>query len=87
MLIQAAAEIGYTQVVMWNGTFGDSSPESPQTLLSLAEQWLQPGTIMLGHLNQPTILSLFSQIESIIAQRNLEPVTLDEMFGTSRAMG
>ena len=85
--MQVAAGIGYTQVVMWNGTFGDSSPETPQALLALAEQWLQPGTIMLGHLNQPTILSLFSQIESIIAERGLEPVTLDEMFGSSRAIG
>jgi hypothetical protein len=27
------------------------------------------------------------QIHSIIASRNLDPVTLDEMFGTSRLIG
>jgi peptidoglycan-N-acetylglucosamine deacetylase len=42
---------------------------------------------MLGHANHPTILSLFPQVQAIIAQRNLQPVTLDEMFGTSRVIG
>ena len=84
---QIAGELGYTRILMWNGTFGDASLESPTVLIGLAEQWLHPGTIMLGHLNYPTVLSLFDQIQSIIASRNLEPVTLDEMFGTSRATG
>jgi peptidoglycan-N-acetylglucosamine deacetylase len=44
----------------------------------------EPGHIVLGHLNHPTVLSLFSQIEAIITERGLQPVTLDEMFGTSR---
>jgi hypothetical protein len=42
---------------------------------------------MLGHANHPTILSLFDQIQALIADRGLQPVTLDEMFGTSRAAG
>ena len=81
------ANLGYTNILMWNGSFGDSEAISPQQLVSLAEQYLTPGRIVLGHLNHPTILSLFGQIQSIIAERNLEPVTLDEMFGTSRATG
>ncbi len=84
---QVAGDLGYTQILMWNGTFGDATPETPTQILALAEQWLKPGTIMLGHLNHPTILGLFDQIEAIIAERNLEPVTLDEMFGTSRLTG
>lgn len=87
-LVEAvAAENGYTTILMWNGTFGDATVETPAQLIALAEQWLQPGTIVLGHLNHPTVLSLFTQIQWIIASRNLEPVTLDEMFGTSRATG
>jgi peptidoglycan/xylan/chitin deacetylase (PgdA/CDA1 family) len=82
-----AASLGYTQILMWNGSFGDSAVISPQQLISLAEQYLTPGTIMLGHLNHPTILSLFDQIQTIISDRKLEPVTLDEMFGTSRSTG
>lgn len=84
---EVAAELGYTTILMWHGTFGDATPETPTQIISLAEQWLQPGTIMLGHLNHPAILGLFDQIESIISSRNLQPVTLDEMFGTSRTIG
>ena len=39
---------------------------------------------MLGHANHPTVLGLFDQIQQLIGQRGLTPVTLDEMFGTSR---
>jgi peptidoglycan/xylan/chitin deacetylase (PgdA/CDA1 family) len=79
-----AGELGYTNILMWNGSFGDSEAISPAQLLSLASQYLQPTTIMLGHLNHPTILSLFPQIQALIEQRDLQPVTLDEMFGTAR---
>ncbi|HEY6624126.1 MAG TPA: hypothetical protein VIX85_09860 [Acidimicrobiales bacterium] len=73
--------------MMWNGSFGDSEVISPQQLMNLAQQYLTPGTIVLGHLNHPTVLSLFGQIQALIAERNLDPVTLDEMFGTSRVTG
>jgi peptidoglycan/xylan/chitin deacetylase (PgdA/CDA1 family) len=84
---EVAGELGYTTILMWNGTFGDATVESPTELIGLAEQWLRPGTIMLGHLNHPTILDLFDELEQIIASRNLEPVTLDEMLGTARNTG
>jgi hypothetical protein len=32
-------------------------------------------------------LGLFDQLQQLIADRNLQPVTLDTMFGTSRATG
>ncbi len=86
-VLSVAGELGYTSVLMWNGTFGDATLETPAQILGLAEQWLKPGTIMLGHLNHTPILSLFDQIQGIIAARNLDPVTLDEMFGTSRETG
>ena len=72
---------------MWNGSFGDSTPITPEQLMSLARRWLLPGTVMLGHANYPTITPLFGQIQALIAERKLEPVTLDEMFGTSRRTG
>jgi hypothetical protein len=42
---------------------------------------------MLGHANHPTVTELFPQILEIIQARNLQPVTLDTMFGTSRTTG
>ena len=80
-------ELGYTKILMWNGSFGDSTLITPAQLLGLATRYLQPGTIMIGHANHRTILGLFSNIEQLIEQRQLQPVTLDTMFGTSRAIG
>ncbi|WP_248824025.1 polysaccharide deacetylase family protein [Frankia umida] len=80
-------ELGYTRILLWNGSFGDSTLITPEQLMSLASRYLQPGTVMLGHANHATILGLFSQVEKLIAERRLEPVTLDTMFGTSRSVG
>jgi peptidoglycan/xylan/chitin deacetylase (PgdA/CDA1 family) len=86
-VIDVAANLGFTSILMWNGTFGDATLETPDQIISLAEQWLRPGTIMLGHMNHPPTATLLARIESIIVSRNLDPVTLDEMFGTSRSTG
>jgi peptidoglycan/xylan/chitin deacetylase (PgdA/CDA1 family) len=82
-----AGSLGYTRILMWSGSFGDATLQKPETILKLADRWVKAGSIMLGHANHPTILSLFDQIQALIADRGLQPVTLDEMFGTSRATG
>ena len=84
---EVAGELGYTSILMWNGSFGDAALLTPRALIGQAEKWLDPGRIVLGHLNHPTVLSLFPEIEAIITRRRLDPVTLDAMFGTSRATG
>lgn len=81
------AELGFTRIMIWNGSFGDSAVLTPQQLMDEARKYLKPGTIMLGHANHPTITGLFDQVEALIEERQLEPVTLDTMFGTSRAAG
>jgi peptidoglycan/xylan/chitin deacetylase (PgdA/CDA1 family) len=82
-----AAGIGYTKMVLWDGSYSDSEIITPEFLMSQAQKYLQPGVLMLGHANHPAILGLFDQIMDLIKQRDLTPVTLDEMFGTSRATG
>jgi peptidoglycan/xylan/chitin deacetylase (PgdA/CDA1 family) len=84
---ELAASIGYTNVLMWNGSYGDSTLLKPNVLLNLARQYFHPGVIMLGHANHPTVTQLFPRIAQILANRGLHPVTLDEMFGTSRSAG
>jgi peptidoglycan-N-acetylglucosamine deacetylase len=84
---ELAASLGYTNVLMWNGSYGDSTLLRPRTLLALAREYLHPGVVMLGHANHPTVTHLFPRIAEIIASRGLHPVTLDEMFGTSRSTG
>jgi peptidoglycan-N-acetylglucosamine deacetylase len=84
---ELAASLGYTKVLMWNGSYGNSTPIKPAEILNLARQYLQPGVIMLGHANYPEVISIFSQLAEITSSRGLHPVTLDEMFGTSRSTG
>jgi peptidoglycan-N-acetylglucosamine deacetylase len=79
-----AAEVGFDRVVLWNGTYSDSQLVTPQFLMDQARKYLHPGVILLGHANHPTVLGLFDQITQLIHDRALTPVTLDEMFGTSR---
>ena len=82
-----AGELGFTRILMWNGSFGDSTPISTSEILALATKYMKPGSIILGHANYPTIESLWDQIQGILGERGLQPVTLDEMFGTSRTVG
>lgn len=78
-----AAGLGFDRVVLWNGSFSDSTVITPEFLMSQARKYLQPGVIMLGHANHPTVLGLFDQITQLIQDRTLTPVTLNEMFGTT----
>ena len=79
-----AADVGFHRVVLWNGSFSDSTLVTPQFLMQNAHRYLHPGVIMLGHANHPTVLGLFDEILQLIHNRELQPVTLDEMFGTRR---
>lgn len=84
---ELAASIGYTNVLMWNGSYGDSTPLRPRAIMALAREYLHPGVVMLGHANHPEVTHIFPQLAEIVATRGLHPVTLDEMFGTSRSTG
>ena len=83
----AAGTAGYTKVLMWNGSYGDATLLTPDALMTEARKYLKPGVVMLGHANHPTVTELFGQITDLLRTRGLTPVTLDEMFGTSRAHG
>jgi peptidoglycan/xylan/chitin deacetylase (PgdA/CDA1 family) len=81
---QAAAAGGYRLMTLWNGSLSDSKLITPEFLMGQANKYLRAGTILIGHANHPTVLGLFDQILDLIKQRELDPVTLDEMFGTAR---
>ncbi|WP_345424036.1 hypothetical protein [Actinomycetospora chlora] len=63
---------------------GDSSLVTPEFLLDQARRCLTPGRIVLGHANHPTVLGLFDRIRELLSERDLQPATLDELFGTHR---
>jgi peptidoglycan/xylan/chitin deacetylase (PgdA/CDA1 family) len=82
-----AASLGYTRILLWNGTLGDATLLTPNELMRQAERYFKAGTIVLGHANYPTVTQMFDQLRELLAERKLDPVTLDAMFGTSRARG
>lgn len=79
-VLNAAAQVGYSRAVQWYGSFADSSPVSASQILDFAHQYIQPQAIIIGHLNYPGIIEAFDRIDSLIAQRNLQTVTLADYF-------
>ena len=82
-----AGDLGYTRILMWNASFGDSRLLTPQVLMAQARRYLVPGAVVLGHANHPTVTHLYEQILELLHERDLTPVTLDTMFGTRRVTG
>ena len=76
----AAAAIGYTVPVLWYGSFADSGEIPAEVLLQYANEWLLPQHIVIGHANHSPVTTVFPQIAQIIAERGLQPVTLDDVW-------
>jgi peptidoglycan-N-acetylglucosamine deacetylase len=75
-----AADLGYTTITLWSGDIGDSGRISEAGLISAASKAFQPQQIVLGHANLPTITRCFPQLLDIIRSRNLQTVTLNDVF-------
>ncbi len=82
-----AGDLGFTRILMWQGSFGDATLLPADRLLANARDALLPGAIVVGHANVGTVVDLYPELMAIIRERQLVPSTLDEMFGTSRAEG
>lgn len=76
----AAASIGYTVPVLWYGSLADATPISDADLLAMANEWLLPQHIVIGHANYPTVTYHFREIADILRARGLQPVTLDDVW-------
>lgn len=81
----AAAAVGYTVPVMWNGSIGDSGQIAHAILLQEADRWIQPASIVLGHANAPTVTDLFGHLTELIGNRGLRSVTLNDVFRPAAA--
>lgn len=75
-----AASVGYTAPMLWYGSLGDSTLLAPWQLKSLARQWLTAQRIVIGHANYVTVTHCFYEIHRIIDERQLQPVTLDDVY-------
>lgn len=79
-VLAAAASIGYTTCAMWYGSLADSGLITEGELMLYANQWLLPQHVVIGHANYPTVVSVMPQLTSILRDRGLQPVTLDDVF-------
>ena len=77
---RVAADLGYTAVTLWSGTVGDSLPETPANLVACATRSFSPQQIVLAHANLPTVTHCYDQLSQLIASRNLQTVTLNDVF-------
>ncbi len=84
---QIVAGIGFTKILLWDGTLGDSKLLTPDKLLYFANEYMTGGRIVLGHANHPTITHMFDKIEDLIKERKLEPVTLDPCSAPAAPLG
>jgi peptidoglycan-N-acetylglucosamine deacetylase len=75
-----AGDQGYTAITMWSGTVGDSAPESEAALVANATQSFQAQQIVITHANLPTITHCYTQLLDLIQTRNLQTVTLNDVF-------
>ncbi len=73
-----AGELGWTKVILWNATFGDSIVHPPEFIIQQLRSSLRSGTIMLSHANHPATASVMDQIIDIVEQSRLRPVTILE---------
>ena len=77
---QIAADQGYTTITLWSGDIRDDVPISEAGLIAAAQKSFQPQQIVLGHANKPTITHCYTQLLDIIHSRNLQTVTLNDVF-------
>jgi len=77
---RVAADLGYTTVTLWSGTVGDSLPESAENLVACAQRSFAPQQIILAHANLPTITHCYDRLQALITDRNLQTVTLNDVF-------
>ncbi len=77
---RVAADLGYTTVTLWSGTVGDSLPETAANLVASAQKSFVPQQIVLAHANLPTITHCYDQLANLISSRNLQTVTLSDVF-------
>ncbi len=77
---RVAADLGYPTITLWSGAIGDSRPENGTSLIANASGSFQPQQIVLAHANLPTITHRYPQLLDIIGSRNLQTVTLNDVF-------
>jgi peptidoglycan/xylan/chitin deacetylase (PgdA/CDA1 family) len=74
------ADLGYPAVTMWLGSLGDSTVESPDSIVQMAQQWFLPQHLVIGHANHPPVTQVMDRLIDLIQSRGLTPVHLGDVF-------
>jgi peptidoglycan/xylan/chitin deacetylase (PgdA/CDA1 family) len=77
-----SADEGHPTVVMWNGTLDDARVVTGADLMAAAREWFHPQAIIVGHANQPAVTTVYEEMLELIAERDLQTVTLADVWAT-----
>jgi peptidoglycan/xylan/chitin deacetylase (PgdA/CDA1 family) len=78
---RVAADQGYTTITMWSGDLLDWRRDENETgVVANAGKFFQPQQIVLTHANLPTLTHCYAQLIDLIQSRNLQTVTLNDVF-------
>jgi peptidoglycan-N-acetylglucosamine deacetylase len=75
-----AADLGYTVPTLWSGSLSDSTLITEDYILKMADQYFNPQSIVIGHLNHLPVTHVYPQLVDIIRDRDLRTVTLNDVF-------
>jgi peptidoglycan/xylan/chitin deacetylase (PgdA/CDA1 family) len=76
---RVAADLGYTTITLWSSDIGNSVANE-SSLIAAASKSFKPQQIVIGHANLPTVTHCFPQLLDLIHGRNLQTVTLNDVF-------
>jgi len=75
-----AADQGYTTITLWSGNIGDSRRITADQMVGYAQQSFTAQQVVLMHANLPPVTTRFPQLLGIISSRDLQTVTLNDVF-------
>jgi hypothetical protein len=50
--------------------------------MAAAREWFTAQAVIVGHVNQPTITTVYAELLELIAERGLQTVTLADVWST-----
>ena len=77
-----AADLGYTVPTLWYGSLSDSGEIPGPLILDFAREWFLPQHIVIGHLNWMPVTTVFEELQTVILERGLTTVTLNDVFSS-----
>ena len=80
-VIKVAADNGFTSPVLWYGSTGSGAGVSSASVLKNCQKWMTNGRIIVDHANSNATVANFASIRAMLASRNLETVTINDVFG------